>query len=52
MIYILSVSRLARDAEERQKWISNLEEAISLNSVNTVRCLLRRIYNKYSHWFT
>ncbi|CAF0754488.1 unnamed protein product [Adineta ricciae] len=26
---------LARDAEERQKWISNLEEAISLNSVNT-----------------
>jgi hypothetical protein len=25
----------ARDAEERQKWISNLEEAISLNSVNT-----------------
>lgn len=27
---------LARDADERQKWISNLEEAISLNSVNTV----------------
>ncbi|CAF3318394.1 unnamed protein product [Rotaria socialis] len=25
----------ARDAEERQKWISNLEEAISLNSINT-----------------
>ncbi|CAF3889287.1 unnamed protein product, partial [Rotaria magnacalcarata] len=24
-----------RDAEERQKWISNLEEAISLNSINT-----------------
>ncbi|CAF2741450.1 unnamed protein product [Rotaria sp. Silwood2] len=25
----------ARDAEERQKWVSNLEEAISLNSVKT-----------------
>ncbi|CAF3722782.1 unnamed protein product [Rotaria sp. Silwood1] len=25
----------ARDAEEREKWISNLEEAISLNSVKT-----------------
>jgi hypothetical protein len=31
---------LARDAEERQKWISNLEEAISLNSVNTVCIIL------------
>ncbi|CAF4325702.1 unnamed protein product, partial [Rotaria sordida] len=25
----------ARDAEERQKWISNLEDAISLNTNNT-----------------
>ncbi|CAF0802555.1 unnamed protein product [Rotaria sordida] len=25
----------ARDAEERQKWLSNLEEAISLNSIKT-----------------
>ncbi|CAF4006634.1 unnamed protein product, partial [Rotaria magnacalcarata] len=25
----------ARDAEERQKWISNLEDAICLNTVNT-----------------
>ncbi len=37
-MYIVVVC-LARDAEERQKWISNLEEAISLNSVNTV-CLI------------
>jgi hypothetical protein len=33
----LSLSiHVARDADDRQKWLVNLEEAISLNSVNTV----------------
>jgi len=27
---------LARDAEERQKWLCNLEDAISFNTVRTV----------------
>ena len=41
---ILALLFLARNAEERQIWISNLEDAISLNTVNTLVFLLHWIF--------